>query len=185
MSLPHLRRLFSTLRRSPPPPSTRRDPRAYAPSGPYEVAGVAPPHYPKRRSPLKRSSALISLLQEEEMLRLVRQGRAVFPTKVPDPRAGDVIRVSYSHSLADTRPPLFFTGICIAVRRRGLASAFVLRNVVEGVPVERGFPMYSPLIRDAEVLAHKKVRRAKLYYLRHKPLKESTVPDATRRPKPA
>ena len=77
-----------------------------------------------------------------------------------------------------------FTGICIAVRKRGLGSTVVLRNVVDGVPFERGFPMYSPLIQNAEMLGKRRVRRAKLYYLRDKPIRESTVPDATKVPRP-
>lgn len=116
------------------------------------------------------------------MLRMVKDGRAVFPAKVPRPRSGDVIRVTYVQSLKNVKMTQCFTGICMAVRRRGIGSAFVLRNVVDGVAVERGFPMYSPLIRDAEVVGHKKVRRNKLYYLREKPLKESTIPNATKKP---
>lgn len=78
--------------------------------------------------------------------------------------------------------PHCFLGICIAVRRAGVGSTVVLRNVVDGVPVERGFPIYSPLIRDAEIVGKRKVRKAKLYYLRDRPLRESTFPDAIKRP---
>lgn len=65
-----------------------------------------------------------------------------------------------------------------------MGSTLVLRNVVDGVPVERGFAIYSPLITDAQIVRRKKVRRAKLYYLRDKPLRESTFPDALKRPPP-
>lgn len=151
--------------------------------GPYEIEGEPRPVYPKRRSPLRRSTALIKALNREESLRMVHEGRAVFPAKIPDPRSGDIIRVTYVPSLAEAAVRLCFTGICMAVRNNGVGSTVVLRNVVDGVPVERGFPMYSPLIVDAEVIGKRKVRRAKLYYLREKPLRESTIPDATKRPK--
>lgn len=68
------------------------------------------------------------------------------------------------------------------MRRSGLGSTFVLRNVVDGVAVERGWMTYSPLVRNVELLWRKKVRRAKLYYLRDKPLRESTFGSAVLRP---
>lgn len=150
--------------------------------GPYELPGEPRPNYPKRRNPLKRTTALIKALNQEEALRLIHQGRAVFPRKIPNPRSGDLIRVTYVSTLEEKRMPQCFTGICMAVRRSGVGSTIVLRNVVDGVAVERGFAMYSPLIKDAEVVGKKKVRRAKLYYLREKPPRESTFPNAIKRP---
>jgi large subunit ribosomal protein L19 len=73
-------------------------------------------------------------------------------------------------------------GIVIARRNRGLGSNFVIRNVIGGCEVERIFPLYSPLVLDVRVLqkaflhkGQKRVRRAKLYYLRDRPPKQSTV----------
>lgn len=146
----------------------------YAAAGPGDV-------YPKRKSPFKRCKALIDALHAEEAARLVASGRAVMPAKVPGLRSGDVVRVAYVASAAQEKAQ-YFTGMCIAVKRRGLGSSFVLRNVVDGVAVERAWPTYSPLIRDAEVLGRNKVRRNKLWYLRDKPLRESTFGNALRRP---
>lgn len=151
------------------------------PACPYELPGEARPHYPKRRSPFARAKALINSLHEEEGLRMLASGRAVFPQKVPDPQAGDIMTVTYA---PDSRRPTFtqrFTGICISVRRRGLGSAFVLRNVLDGVPVERSFPFYSPGIRDVEITGRRKVARNKLYYLRDRKLRESTFQHKTKR----
>lgn len=108
----------------------------------------------------------------------------MFAVKVPDPQSGDIIRVAYVRSIVgDDEPLLYFTGIVIAVRRRGMGSMIILRNVIDGIPVERGFPFYSPLIKDATVIGKKKnSRRSKLYYLRDRPLKQSTVANATRPP---
>lgn len=153
-------------------------------TGPYEQRGAPRPVYPKRHSPFRRSAALVAALEKEEGLRMVAEGRAIFPARVPAPRSGDIIRVTYVASLARIDAVQCFMGIVVSVKNRGLGSTVVLRNVVDGVPVERGFPMYSPLIRDAEVLGSKKVRRNKLYYLREKPLRESTFGHATRRPRP-
>jgi large subunit ribosomal protein L19 len=147
---------------------------------PYESADERS-QYPKRKSPFKRAKALIDALHDEEAARLVRSGRAVMPTKVPYMQSGDIVRVAYVSDVTRTISQ-FFTGLCVSVRNRRLGSSFVLRNVVDGVAVERAWPLYSPLIRDAEIVDKKKVRRNKLWYLRRKPLRESSFGNATRRP---
>eukprot|EP00262_Sarcandra_glabra_P016381 TRINITY_DN5319_c0_g4_i1.p1 TRINITY_DN5319_c0_g4~~TRINITY_DN5319_c0_g4_i1.p1 ORF type:complete len:216 (+),score=32.90 TRINITY_DN5319_c0_g4_i1:121-768(+) len=65
-------------------------------------------------------------------------------------------------------------GIVIARRNAGLNTTFRLRRLVAGVGVESVFPLYSPNIKEMKVLDKKKVRRAKLYYLRDRlnPLKK-------------
>eukprot|EP00177_Eucheuma_denticulatum_P005926 GFKZ01010804.1.p1 GENE.GFKZ01010804.1~~GFKZ01010804.1.p1 ORF type:complete len:206 (+),score=17.81 GFKZ01010804.1:120-737(+) len=172
----------NTPYKTPGPTVTRKRLRDRFGMGPYEIPGEPRPEYPKRRSPLKRTTALIKALNEEEGLRLIKDGKAIFPKNIPNPRSGDLIRIAYVHTLAEERRPQYFMGICIAVRKSGLGSTVVLRNVVEGVAVERGFPIYSPLIKDAQLVGRRKVRRSKLYYLRDKPLKDSTIANATKRP---
>lgn len=164
-------------------PRTRRPLKHRHCTGPYHPERHPLPNYPKRRSPLRRTTALIDALNQEECLRMIQDGRAVFPKNIPEARSGDIIRITYVSNLAQERKQCF-TGICMAVRDRGLGSTVVLRNIVHGVPVERGFPIYSPLIRDAEIIGKRKVSRAKLYYLRRKPLRESTFPNPTRLPTP-
>ena len=68
-----------------------------------------------------------------------------------------------------------FVGLCIARRNKGLGSTFILRNVMSGVGVEMMYELYSPAIKEIQVLKLERRRRAKLYYLRDKPLKYSTV----------
>ena len=69
-----------------------------------------------------------------------------------------------------------FTGICIAKRKvNTLGSTFTLRNVMDGIGVEMMFELYAPSIKEIKVLKLERRRRAKLYYLRDKPLKYSTV----------
>ncbi|KAM3293652.1 hypothetical protein ACQJBY_036914 [Aegilops geniculata] len=57
-------------------------------------------------------------------------------------------------------------GIVIARRNAGINTTFRLRRLVAGVGVESVFPLYSPNIKEMKILDRKKVRRAKLYYLR-------------------
>jgi large subunit ribosomal protein L19 len=59
-----------------------------------------------------------------------------------------------------------FEGVVIAVRNRGLNSAFTVRKISHGTGVERVFQTHSPLIKSIRVRRRGDVRRAKLYYLR-------------------
>lgn len=69
-----------------------------------------------------------------------------------------------------------FAGICISRRKiKQLGSTFVLRNVINGIGVEMMYELYSPAMKEIKVLKLERRVRAKLYYLRDKPLKYSTV----------
>lgn len=59
-----------------------------------------------------------------------------------------------------------FEGVVIAIRNRGINSAFTVRKVSHGEGVERVFQTYSAAIDNIEVKRRGKVRKAKLYYLR-------------------
>ena len=56
----------------------------------------------------------------------------------------------------------------IIARKHGkdVSTTITVRKVVDGVGVERVFPIHSPAIEKIEVVRSGKVRRAKLYYLR-------------------
>lgn len=168
--------------KTPGPTVSRSGRKEFRYCGPYEIPDQPLPEYPKRRNPYKRTSALIDALNQEEGLRLIKQGRAEFARKIPNPQAGDLIRITYVSTLAEERNPQCFMGIVMSIRKAGIGSTVVLRNVIDGIAVERGFPMYSPLIKDAEIVGKRRVKRAKLYYLREKPLRESTFQGATLRP---
>ena len=65
-----------------------------------------------------------------------------------------------------SRAPASIRGHCIAIRNRGLNSAFTVRKISHGEGVERVFQTYSPAIASIQVKRRGDVRRAKLYYLR-------------------
>ena len=74
-----------------------------------------------------------------------------------------------------------FEGDVIAIRKNGMATTFTVRKIAaHNVPVERIFPLYSPLIKTVETLRHGAVRRAKLYYLRNRVGKRARVQEATK-----
>ena len=61
-----------------------------------------------------------------------------------------------------------FEGTVIALQGKGINRKIVVRKISHGVPVERIFPIHSPYLERLEVVNRAKVRKAKLYYLRHK-----------------
>ena len=66
-----------------------------------------------------------------------------------------------------------FEGLVLARKHGTEAGAtFTVRRVIDGVGVERIFPLFSPAIERVETLARGRVRRAKLYYIRTKAAKE-------------
>ena len=60
-----------------------------------------------------------------------------------------------------------FEGIVIRVRGSGPSKTFTVRRLTHGVGVERVFPFDAPIIDRVEVLRSGKVKRSRLYYLRH------------------
>jgi large subunit ribosomal protein L19 len=66
-----------------------------------------------------------------------------------------------------------FEGLVLARKHgREPGATFTVRRVIDGVGVERIFPLYAPTIDKIEILKRAKVRRAKLYYIREKAAKE-------------
>lgn len=87
--------------------------------------------------------------------------------EVPSFAPGDTLIVQVK-VIEGTRERLqAFEGVVIAIRSRGLNSAFTLRKISHGEGVERVFQTHSPLIGSITVKRRGKVRRAKLYYLRN------------------
>ncbi|KAI8529088.1 hypothetical protein RHMOL_Rhmol12G0198500 [Rhododendron molle] len=87
--------------------------------------------------------------------------------EIPDIRPGYIIQLKVEVP-DNKRRVSILKGIVIARRNAGLNTTFRLRRLVAGVGVESLFPLYSPNIKEIKVLDKKKVRRAKLYYLRDK-----------------
>lgn len=104
-------------------------------------------------------SKIIQQLEQEQM-----QGK-----QIPDFRPGDtvVVNVKVKEGDAGRERLQAYEGLVIAIRRRGLNSAFTVRKISHGEGVERVFQTYSPLIASIELKRHGKVRRAKLYFLRY------------------
>ncbi|XP_062222589.1 large ribosomal subunit protein bL19cy-like [Phragmites australis] len=85
---------------------------------------------------------------------------------IPDLRPGDIIELRMQRP--NKRRLSLFKGIIIAKHKAGVHTTIRVRRIIAGVGVEITFPVYSPRIKEIKVIRHKKVRRAKLYYLKHK-----------------
>lgn len=101
-------------------------------------------------------SKIIQQLEAEQM-----QGK-----KFPNFKPGDTVLVQVKVKEGERTRLQAYEGVVIAIRKRGLNSAFTVRKMSHGVSVERVFQTYSPMIESVEVKRRGAVRRAKLYYLR-------------------
>jgi large subunit ribosomal protein L19 len=91
-----------------------------------------------------------------------------------DIRPGDTVRVWVKVQEDKGKFRLqAFEGIVLARKHgREAGGTFTVRKVIDGVGVERIFPLYSPMIDEVEMIRRSKVRRAKLYFIRRKAAKE-------------
>ena len=91
-----------------------------------------------------------------------------------DFRAGDTLRV-WSKILDEKGKTRLqaFEGLVLA-RKHGkeIGATFTVRRIASGVGVERIFPLFSPNIDKIEITKKSRARRAKLYYVRTKAVKD-------------
>lgn len=85
---------------------------------------------------------------------------------LPDFAPGDTVVVQVKVKEGSRERLQAFEGVVIAVRNRGLNSAFTVRKMSSGIGVERTFQTHSRQIDSITVKRRGDVRQAKLYYLR-------------------
>ena len=83
---------------------------------------------------------IIDELNKEQMTR-----------ELPDFAPGDTIIVSVKVKEGNRERLQAFEGVVIAIRNRGLNSAFTVRKISHGIGVERVFQTYSPLIESIKL----------------------------------
>ena len=95
-------------------------------------------------------------------------------TDIPEFKPGDTVRVHQKIKEGDKERMNIFEGIVIAKKHGGgISATFTVRKVVADVGVERVYPLHSPRIAKIEVVRRsRRVRRAKLYYIREKAARE-------------
>lgn len=83
-------------------------------------------------------------------------------------RSGDVVRVWQKIVEGEKERLGQFEGIVLAIHGdRGTSGSFTVRRVIDGVGIERVFPLHSPTIVKVEKLKTLRTRQSRLYYLRH------------------
>ncbi len=93
--------------------------------------------------------------------------------KTDNVKPGNTVRVWQKIKEGNKTRLQAFEGLIIA-HKHGCepGATFTVRKIIEGIGVERIFPLFSPNIDKIEVLRRSKVRRAKLYYVRAKAARE-------------
>lgn len=100
----------------------------------------------------------MSLLQDVQRLAIKK--------KVPEIKPGYTVAVHQKIKEGEKERVQIFEGLVICINSgHGADKTFTIRKVVEGIGVERIFPLYSPRIEKIQVKKEGKVRRSKLYYM--------------------
>lgn len=101
--------------------------------------------------------------------------QAQLKQNVPSFAPGDTVIVQVKVKEGDRERLQAYEGVVIAIKNRGLNSAFTVRKISNGVGVERVFQTHSPVVAGIEVKRRGAVRRAKLYYLRDRAGKSARI----------
>jgi large subunit ribosomal protein L19 len=86
---------------------------------------------------------------------------------LPTFAVGDTVKVHFKIVEGEKERVQVFEGVVIRKRKGGVGATFTVRKVSYGIGVERIFPLHSPRIGKIEIVNRGRVRRARLYYLRH------------------
>jgi len=93
---------------------------------------------------------------------------------IPEIKAGMHVRVHEKVKEGDRERIQIFEGIVLAKKHgKGINATFTVRKIVDGIGVEKIWPLHSPNIEKIEIIKTPKTRRAKLYYLRNLSVKKT------------
>ncbi|CAB9500231.1 protein L19 [Seminavis robusta] len=134
----------------------------------------------KFKSPQRRASKLLHEISQEYVEHSRQNKDAVFGV---DYQVGDAIECQIIEQGGTNSTELKkVRGLVIAKFNKGIDSSVLIRDVVMGSIVERRIPLHSPLLKSIKLLeknfiykGKRKVKRAKLYFLRERNPNESRV----------
>nr|YP_009243983.1 ribosomal protein L19 [Sporolithon durum]AMK96225.1 ribosomal protein L19 [Sporolithon durum] len=81
---------------------------------------------------------------------------------------GDTVRIGLLIQEGNKERVQFSKGVIISKNNNNLNTTITIRKVVQNVGIERVYFIHSPRITDIKILKRSSIRRAKLYYLRHR-----------------
>jgi len=95
---------------------------------------------------------------------------------------GDAVEIEYKESMEKGARVDKIRGVVLGKVNKGLGSSIHVRDVVLETVIERQIPLHSPLCLSLKVIeknfvkkGRRKIKRAKLYYLRDRPDNEVRV----------
>jgi len=99
---------------------------------------------------------------------ILRKQAESFQRPFPELKPGYTVRVHQKVKEGEKERVQMFEGLIISLHRGRVPTdnSFTVRRIVEGVGVEKVFPLFSPNIVKIDVVKVAKVRRAKLFFLR-------------------
>jgi len=100
---------------------------------------------------------------------------------LPEFGIGDTIRVAVRIKEGGKERLQKFEGAVISIQGTGLEKTLTVRKLTSGIAVERIFPLESPNVANIQVVKRGRVRRAKLFYLRHKRGRKARIREARRK----
>ncbi|XP_074330521.1 large ribosomal subunit protein bL19cz-like [Apium graveolens] len=114
-----------------------------------------------KRKPIVKLGDIMGILNKQA----IEASVSVRP--IPDLRTGDIVEIKLE--VPENRRRLsIYKGIVISKQNAGVHTTIRIRRIIAGIGVEIVFPIYSPNVKEIKVVKHRKVRRARLYYLRDK-----------------
>ncbi len=98
---------------------------------------------------------------------LIQDIEKKFVKKLPVIRPGYTVRISQKIREGEKERVQVFEGLVLGFNGgHGSSKMMTVRKMVEGIGVEKTFPLYSPVITKIQIMKTPKVRRAKLFYMR-------------------
>ncbi|KAL6766066.1 rpl19 (chloroplast) [Auxenochlorella protothecoides x Auxenochlorella symbiontica] len=88
--------------------------------------------------------------------------------QLPEIKVGDFIRLGISIQESGKQRVQPFEGTVIALHKAGLNTTVTVRKILQGIGVERVFPIHASCVTSIHILRRSQVSRAKLYYLRNR-----------------
>jgi large subunit ribosomal protein L19 len=113
----------------------------------------------------------MNLLQEVQKLAVKKKEQNIQP--------GHTVRVHQRIKEGGKERVQVFEGLVIKINSGfGADKSFTVRKVVQGIGVEKIYPMHSTNIVKIEIKKKSKVRRAKLYYMRERSGKSARLKES-------
>ncbi len=87
--------------------------------------------------------------------------------KLPRFKAGQTVRVFQKIKEGEKERVQMFQGLIIEVKNpSSVYSMITVRKIVDGIGVEKVFPVYSPFIEKIEFVKEAKVRHSRIFFMR-------------------